>query len=304
MDRPLGVYHLPVVSLSAYPSSSGYTDCTNPLPNDVCPTISARSWSCRAPATISAADAVDPSVSTISGIDPNAGAWSVESTCGGPVRVRTERISSPALRKRPLSCRLWSTYAAGIAPLVENDAARALLLQRPRRLGDVARRRLIELLQRDVPDVAGQHERVRHRGHVNHGARELDRDRLRHAGASEPDLHLGARRAGQIVGGLRERPATCGERVDPQDLVALDDAGGLGRRVREDLAHGDDRRSGSRSACQCRRTCRRCCSLKFFSSSGENSWLYGSFSSRTRPVRRLLVHIPGRERVDVAVGDQ
>src|SRR6185437_1078334 len=45
IDRPLGVYHLAVVSFSAQPPSSVNSDCTSPLPNDVVPTTSARSWS-------------------------------------------------------------------------------------------------------------------------------------------------------------------------------------------------------------------------------------------------------------------
>ena len=43
MERPLGVYHLPVVSFIAQPPSSGNTVCTSPFPNDVVPTTSARS---------------------------------------------------------------------------------------------------------------------------------------------------------------------------------------------------------------------------------------------------------------------
>ena len=55
MSAPAGVRYLAVVSLSAPPPRSGATLCTEALPNVRSPTSTARSWSTRAPATISAA---------------------------------------------------------------------------------------------------------------------------------------------------------------------------------------------------------------------------------------------------------
>ena len=67
MVRPLGVYHRAVVSFSAVSGVNCHSDCTNPLPNVGVPTSTARSWSCSAPAMISAALAVPPFTSTTIG---------------------------------------------------------------------------------------------------------------------------------------------------------------------------------------------------------------------------------------------
>ncbi len=69
IERPDGVKYFAVVSFSA-PSSPpfrGITDCTEPLPKVVRPTSSARWRSCKAPETISAAEAVPELVSTTMG---------------------------------------------------------------------------------------------------------------------------------------------------------------------------------------------------------------------------------------------
>ena len=70
--RPLGVYQRAVVSLSAVVWSMRNSDCTSPLPKVGRPTTSARSWSCRAPAMISAALADPTSTSTTIGIPGHA----------------------------------------------------------------------------------------------------------------------------------------------------------------------------------------------------------------------------------------
>ncbi|MNN88511.1 hypothetical protein D3C81_2062060 [compost metagenome] len=46
---------------------SGSTVCTEPLPKLVVPMTTARFWSCRAPATISEAEALPPLISTTIG---------------------------------------------------------------------------------------------------------------------------------------------------------------------------------------------------------------------------------------------
>ena len=75
MDRPLGVYHFPVVSFSAQPPSSGKRVWTSPLPKVVVPMTRPRSWSCRLPAMISEADAEPPFTSTTSRSVPMMLRW-------------------------------------------------------------------------------------------------------------------------------------------------------------------------------------------------------------------------------------
>jgi hypothetical protein len=57
VERSPGVRYCAIVSFSAAfsPVTSGKTSCTLPLPNVCCPTMTARSWFLRAPATISLA---------------------------------------------------------------------------------------------------------------------------------------------------------------------------------------------------------------------------------------------------------
>ncbi len=67
MERPLGVKYLAVVSFSAAPLLMGMMVCTEPLPNVFVPMTIARPLSCRAPATISDAEAEPPLTSTTMG---------------------------------------------------------------------------------------------------------------------------------------------------------------------------------------------------------------------------------------------
>jgi hypothetical protein len=69
IDRPGGVKYRAVVSRSApLPEPNGMMVCTEPLPNERVPTKVARRWSCRAPATISEAEAEPPLISTMTGL--------------------------------------------------------------------------------------------------------------------------------------------------------------------------------------------------------------------------------------------
>ena len=67
MLRPAGVNQRAVVSFSAPPFAIGKRLCALPLPYDVVPTITARSWSWSAPAKISDALALPLSMSTTIG---------------------------------------------------------------------------------------------------------------------------------------------------------------------------------------------------------------------------------------------
>ena len=69
MERPDGVKYRAVVRRRApFPWPRGIMVCTEPLPNDRVPTIVARFWSCKAPATISDAEAEPPLIRTINGL--------------------------------------------------------------------------------------------------------------------------------------------------------------------------------------------------------------------------------------------
>ena len=57
-----------MVIFTAPPLLNGITDCTEPLPKLRVPTITARLWSCNAPATISEAEAEPELISTTNGI--------------------------------------------------------------------------------------------------------------------------------------------------------------------------------------------------------------------------------------------
>src|SRR5690554_740930 len=68
IERPDGVKYSAVVSLTPRSSFSGRMVCTEPLPKLLVPRTTARLWSCRAPATISEAEALPPLISTTRGI--------------------------------------------------------------------------------------------------------------------------------------------------------------------------------------------------------------------------------------------
>ena len=104
MLRLDGVNQRAVVSLSAAPLGSGKTDCALPFPYVVVPTITARSWSCSAPATISDALALDPLTSAMSRRSAQCCATlsANERTLPG-ARPRIVTIFCPGSRKRSLT---------------------------------------------------------------------------------------------------------------------------------------------------------------------------------------------------------
>ena len=67
IDLPEGVKYLAVVILKAPYGFTGIIVCTEPLPKDCVPKIIALLWSCKAPATISDAEAEPPFIRTTSG---------------------------------------------------------------------------------------------------------------------------------------------------------------------------------------------------------------------------------------------
>src|SRR5205809_2679408 len=70
----------------------GISVCTEPLPNDRVPTIVARLWSCKAPATISEAEAEPPLINAITGFP---------SLISLPARARNDWSLRPRSASRP-----------------------------------------------------------------------------------------------------------------------------------------------------------------------------------------------------------
>ena len=132
--------------------------------------------------------------------------------------------------------------AAGILAQIEHDALGSLRRhQSPQRRIQIVRRVLVELLQRHVRNLAVQHDREGNRRHVDDGAGETKRDRLRHALAGKLHRYLGAGCPDQIFGDLRQLPPLSGRRVHLDDAIAFGDPRILGRRVREDVRDDDAR---------------------------------------------------------------
>ena len=101
--------------MSANPSlSSGKMVCTEPLPKVVSPITTARSQSCSAPETISAAEAEPASTSTTIGTSLSSrGAASLrDSVCS--VRPRVETIRLPSSRKSELTSTACSSSPPGL----------------------------------------------------------------------------------------------------------------------------------------------------------------------------------------------
>ncbi len=99
MVRPLGVNQRPVVSLSAHPPSRVKMSCTTPLPKVAVPSTTARSWSWRAPATISDAEALEPSVSTTSASPASSRCGVAVYSSAGASRNSARSSGVPAGRK-------------------------------------------------------------------------------------------------------------------------------------------------------------------------------------------------------------
>jgi hypothetical protein len=72
--------------------------CTEPLPNERVPMMVARLWSCKAPATISEAEAEPPLISTTSGL--------------------------PLVRSPPRAIKRW--VSSGVRPRVETTSPRPM----------------------------------------------------------------------------------------------------------------------------------------------------------------------------------
>ena len=193
--------------------------------------------------------------------------------------------------------------AAAVAAQVDHDAARALACERLHRVLELLARRLVELEQRQVADLAVEQNRVRHRRDVDHRARELEHDRRGDARPREGDAHLRARISLERVRHLRQLPAVHRLILDRDDVVAVVHAPRFGRRVRIDAAHDrhallvlDEHAEPGIAPAGARR---------------ELGELLGRVERRVRivdlayePARRLFVQIRAGHRVDEAVGDQ
>src|SRR5215216_3106288 len=205
MVRPLGVYQRAVVSLSATPSPSGKSVWTRPLPKVGVPTTTARSWSCSAPAMISAALAVPSFTRT---------------TIGSSGQVCFPS-SKNALVEQP----------AGIEPEVENERLHALALHGADLGAQLLGRGLRHRGQRDVADTAIEQRAARHRAHVDLGADERVLEGIGHARAPHRDRDLRAGLAPERFHGLVVLPPFGRLPVDLDDLVAGGHARALGRSV-------------------------------------------------------------------------
>ena len=170
-----------VVSFSAWPSRSGMTVCTDPLPNVRSPISVARPWSRSAPATISDPDAEPPSTSTTSGAPASAspgGGGHFETRLGrAPVGAHDhagiEEVVGDAHRRLE--------HAAGVAAQVEHEAAQrrrnadfGAVHEHRQGLHEVVRRGVTELRDADVAEITRQWLRA-HRVHVHFATLEVNR---------------------------------------------------------------------------------------------------------------------------------
>src|SRR6266513_741501 len=129
--------------------------------------------------------------------------------------------------------------AARIAAQVEEERLHALLEQTVDGLAELRRRLLAHGREQDVADLVVEHGRDLHRADVDHGAGELERERLLDAYAVHPELHRRSRLAPQLLHGLILLPALGRVTVQRHDLIARLDAGALRRRVRQGRHDGD-----------------------------------------------------------------
>ncbi len=88
--------------------------CTEPLPNERVPMTVARLWSCRAPATISDAEAEPPLISTITGLFlVRSPARALKRCVSSALRPRVETIS-PFSRNASDTEIAWSSRPPGL----------------------------------------------------------------------------------------------------------------------------------------------------------------------------------------------
>jgi hypothetical protein len=210
------------------------------LPKLVVPTTTARSWSCSAPATISLADA-GAAVDHHDERDVRR-----HRLLGGHVHLRLALPPAlaqhvlPALEEHVARRHRLLEDAARVAAQVEDHALGPLGLERLDRLRDLLGRALAEPLRHHVAHRVVEDERVRHRGDVDHRARQVRLDGRRDAGALERHRHARARRADERVRHLLRAPAARRLRVDLHDAVALLHPGALGGRVGEHARHAHE----------------------------------------------------------------
>ena len=96
------------------------------------------------------------------------------------------------------------------------------------------------MLQRDVADLAIQHDGVRHRRDPDVRAGESHRNGLSYSRAEELHGDLRSGRALERVRGLRRGPAVGVRRIDRNDAVALDHPRLFSGCVWEDALDGDE----------------------------------------------------------------
>src|SRR5689334_18956484 len=128
--------------------------------------------------------------------------------------------------------------AARITAQVDDDPLRALSRKLGYRVFDFVARALVELEQRDVADVAIEHDGVGHRRDVYDRPGEGDRNELRNTGAGELHQNSAAWVALQSIRRLRNSPATDVGGVDEIDAIAFLHARLFGWCVWENALHG------------------------------------------------------------------
>ena len=232
MSAPAGVRYLAVVNLSAPPPRSGATLCTEALPNVRWPTRTARWWSTRAPATISAALALPPLTRTTRGslwLRGGAGDVVLVRLLVEPVRahhdsvVDEDRGHVDGLGEQAARIVAEIDDGAGCALLHEIGGGLLDLRGRPGREGEDSDVRELAALCGDEPRAQGRH--------LDLPAHEHELERLPHLRAPDRQPDGGARVPLDQSQRALERQLADGLAVDPGDDVALADAG-LGRRAR------------------------------------------------------------------------
>ena len=233
IQRLFGVSQRAMVSLKAPPSPLSSCHCwTVPLPNDCWPTRRARPVSWSAPATISLADALPPSISTTTS-QVGAGRDAVAERLGRdlvPLRVLLpeDRAGRDELAG-DLACR--RDVATRVPAQVEDElrpAGREVCLQGGHH---VVGRRVREAREPDVADrPVGQDPALDLLG-LDHVARDRQLDRCA-AAAAQGERHDRALRAADPVPRTIDRQPVEGRAIDRDHDVTDLDARLVGRRAR------------------------------------------------------------------------
>ena len=213
---------------------------TEPLPNERVPRTVARLWSCRAPATISEAEAEPPLTRTTSGLPlVRSPALALKRCVSSALRL-AGGDDLAAIEERVRHHDGLVEQPAGVVAQVDDEARELVGADIRGQLVDAAAQALVGLLVelRDAQNADVAFDPGAHRTDLDHLAGELDLERLLGLLALDLERHRRIDRAAHLVDGLVE--------VEPLNLLAVDlgddvvgeDARPRGRRIvdrRDDL---------------------------------------------------------------------